>query len=360
MPSIIDYLYWRGDLSLRDFPFNDVDNLILSQLAYVQPECAGLAFGCWTLKDMAPALIPCAEAFGTMSLDETRRMLELMAAGARFSDAVVCRYAHSFDEECEKQFAAMTVQLDDGVTYVAFRGTDNTMVGWKEDFNMAYLPVVPAQMDALAYLLAEAAEHAGPLRVGGHSKGGNLAVYAASCAPEDVQDRILAVYSNDGPGMSDESFQSPGYRRVVPKVRSIIPDFSIVGMLLHEHEVYTVVKSCVTGLMQHDPFTWQTARDGFVTAESLSPLSARLDETLDTWMAEVPPKEREELVDCLFSVFGDTKQGFYSEMRRHMPRRALEMLFALRRASPETRRRMRQLAFSLAGAFRGPDGDEKK
>ncbi len=355
MSNILDYLYWRGDLPLSVSPFNDVDNLILSQASYIQPECAGVTFGCYTVRDFAEAVLKCDAAFGTMSLENNRRMLELMAGGERFSDAVVCRYAHAVDRESEKQFAAMTFLLSDGIPYIAFRGTDNTMIGWKEDFNMAYLPVVPAQKAALEYLIQEAGEHPGPLRVGGHSKGGNLAVYAAACAPQDIQERIVSIYSNDGPGMSDDCFCSEGYGRIAGKIHSIIPDFSIVGMLLREHAGYKVARSSATGLMQHDPFTWEAARDGFVLAEGLSPSSQRLDETLDAWMAGVTPTEREELVECLFSVFGEASQGLFTEMRDHLPRRAVEMLLAMRKLNPGTRRRMRELAFGLVGALRGAD-----
>ena len=198
------------------------------------------------------------------------------------------------------QFSAYTADLPDGSRYVAFRGTDSSIVGWREDFSMAF-ETVPAQTEAAAYL-EKAAEGGKRLTVGGHSKGGNLAIYAAAHVSPEVQERIDRVYSFDGPGLDDETVASEGYARISGKIRSLIPQSSVVGLLLAHHEEYVVVHSNAVGLLQHDPFSWQLVGRRFLEVEQVDRASQVVDLTVHEWLKQLSREERQLFVDTLFSL----------------------------------------------------------
>lgn len=337
MANMIDYLEWRGDIPFSCSPFNDVDNLLLASLAYLMPEKANCSFDSVSIASLSHALDEYIQAFGYIDVQSNRRMLQLMGSGERFSRVTVNDYRYETDESCEKQFAAMTFYIPDGTAYIAFRGTDNSLVGWKEDFNMAHTCPVPAQSDALYYLQSVCLTTSRTLRVGGHSKGGNLAVYAASYAGQAVQDRIIAVYSNDGPGMNGETVQSEGYRRISPKIISILPEFSVIGMLLYEHERYKTVKSTASGLMQHSAFSWQAERCGFVEVTGLSRASLHIDAVLDQWLFQMPQEERMELVEALFDMAEATDAKTLNDFRGHILKTAGAVLLTIRHFDSPTR-----------------------
>lgn len=350
MANMLDYLAWRGDIPLSCAPFGDVDNLILSEFAYLLLEHAALPReGTMTVRDVNGALENCPEAFGMLA-ENNRRMLQKMAEGERFSSAEVRLYRHETDLAQEKQFAAVTLLLGDGTAFVAYRGTDNTIVGWKEDFNLSFVSPVPAQASAVAYLCEAAGCLPGGLRVGGHSKGGNLAVYAAANCPQKVQDRILRVYSNDGPGMDEKTFSSDGYARISQRIGSIVPQSSVIGMLLQHQESYTVIKSRAFSIFQHNPFSWQVTRDGFEIIEALRPGSLYLDSVLKKWLANIDTKERMVLIDTLFAVLTATKAATVNELTEGVMRNAVAMLEAAKNIDAQTRRRTLHIMGALFSA----------
>ena len=350
MPNIIDYLTWRGDVPMTCSPFNDVDNLILSQFAYLSLEKADKPCEGLSVRELTPLLREHEDAFGFIDMDSNREMLELMAGGERFGEVLVRDYQCRTDEREEVQFAGMTFLLPDGTACVAFRGTDNTLVGWKEDFNMAFACPVPAQTEALKYLEKVCGAIAGPVRVCGHSKGGNLAVYAAACLPEETQGRVLRVYSNDGPGMSEEVSGSEGYRRIEGRIVSILPEFSIIGMLLHEHRCYKVVPSSASGLMQHSAFTWTAGRAGFVELPELRASSLKIDEILDKWLFDMPEEDRMQLVEALFSALKQAEVTTVEELLAHRVKTATSLLSAIRHFNKDTRQLVWEKLTRLAGA----------
>ena len=334
MAVLQEYLDWRADVPFSVSPFNDVDNLILATFAYTDFD----------------GIVPCSGE--TVSLDvihstffqKHRRedipdhgpqieraplLMDGMLSGARFGTLRACRYINEIDTDKSAQISAVTFLLDDGTAYVAFRGTDSTLAGWKEDFNLSYLSETPGQLRALKYLEETAAEISCPLRVGGHSKGGNFAVYASAFC--SAQDRILSVYCNDGPGFRTETVQSDAYRRILPKLVSIIPDTSIIGLLLSSGAKSRVIRSSASGIQQHDPFTWCVRRDGFVRAE-LSEAGKIIDKTLDTWVDGMDDDTRKSFTDTVFSLFASTGAETFQEIGRKKARNAeviLANLFAL-------------------------------
>lgn len=315
MANMFDYLNWRGDLSFSQAPVNPVDALIFSTISYIE-------FSSFVTNDpLHPIFLSAAvDAFYALPDKEKRvrdkRDLELLLAAAespRFRDVGLCFYRDEFIPEEETQFAAMTFLLDDGTAFLAYRGTDYSLVGWKEDFNMSFQDTVPAQRKALTYAQDFAELFSGKMYFGGHSKGGNLAVFAAAKCDPVTQRRIQGVYSMDGPGFGDYLMGDPGYIAIVPKISTYIPQSSIIGMLLEHEEAYTVIKSTQLGVMQHEPYSWQIMGKSFVEAGEMSADIQFLDKTIKHWLAGMSAQERNEFVDTVYELLsqGGAKKTYH-------------------------------------------------
>lgn len=315
MANIFDYIKWRGDLTFTQDTLNAVDALIFSALSYIRYG------GVVEAEPAAPvALKDAAETFFSQENPEERvrvkndlDLLHAAASSRRFGQSRICMYQDQFIPEQETQFAAMTFLLDDGSMFLAFRGTDYSLVGWKEDFNMTFQQTVPAQRLALQYTRDVALEYTLPMRLGGHSKGGNLAVFAAARSSPMIQQRILSVYSNDGPGFTKYLMGDPGYITMVPKIKTYIPQSSVIGMLLEHEEPYTVIRSKTVGLLQHDPYSWEVLGREFIPVQEITETSQFVDATIKTWFADMTNQERNQLVDVMFTLLGtggvDNVQG---------------------------------------------------
>ena len=309
MGNLFDYLSWRGDLTFDRADFGPVDALVLSTLSYIRfdnllpggPEAPVL------LGRTAEDLL--ASPRSRFRCEEDQKLLRALADAPRFARLELCSYADRFVPREETQFSALSVLLGDGSAYLAFRGTDGTLVGWKEDFNLSFLDVVPAQVEAAEYVRDFAARFAGPLRLGGHSKGGNLAVAGAALSGMKTRDRIRSVWSFDGPGLSAYLLARPGYQELLTRMRSFVPKSSVVGLLLAHEEPHTVVDSDQEGLFQHDPYSWQVLGPDFVTLEEVTPGSRLIDRTLNSWLAGLTNQQRETVVDTLYELLssGDAR-----------------------------------------------------
>ncbi len=304
MTNMFDYLTWRGDLAFTQDAVNSVDALIFSTLSYIRyaGDLVSDAKAVVTLKAAAEELF---SREISESQYRSKTDLELLRAAAdtlRFGSTRLCMYQDRLIPEQETQFAAMTFLLDDGTMFLAFRGTDYTLVGWKEDFNMSFRQVVPAQLLAAQYVREVGAEYFLPMRLGGHSKGGNLAVFAAARSSPILQKRILEVYNNDGPGFTNYLMGDPGYLAMVPRIKTFVPQSSVIGMLLEHEEPYSVIRSKSVGVMQHDPYTWEVVGRSFIPVPEITPSSVFLDATIKTWYANMTDQERNQLVDILYQI----------------------------------------------------------
>ena len=311
MANILDYLDWRGDLPFRAAPFNEVDNLILSELVYM--DLAGIVLPPLQrspgvpLQEAARQLRERSEGqavdMGLLVPKQIPDLFQKAANSRRFADVKLNYFASEIDYTQEKQFAAVTAELGDGSVYLAFRGTDDTLVGWKEDFNMSFLQTVPSQQAALEYLERVARYYPRTkLRLGGHSKGGNLAVYSAMHCTPRLQQRILEVYNNDGPGFSGKVIGEPAYQRIRDRVRTIVPQSSVVGMLLEHEEEYQVVKSTQVGLWQHDGFSWEVLGSSFIHLQEMEAEALAQNQALKNLINAMTPQQRETFVDALYEV----------------------------------------------------------
>lgn len=358
MANIKDYLAWRGDLTFKQSPFNDVDNLLLSVLAYVD------------LKDIVPSYMEnrsitlemaAKEFFDLNDEDELLKdksfmkeipfLMKNIAESERFKNAKLSKYIDVIDNETQMQFSAFHIKLDDLSTYITFRGTDDTLVGWKEDFNMSFISPVPSQIAAVKYVNSTVTKNMHNIRLGGHSKGGNLAIYSAVKCDSHVKKKILAVYNNDGPGFDSNMVDSQEYADMLPYIKTIVPYHSLVGMLLEHRENYMVVKSSNAGVMQHDAVSWQVLGSRFETMENVSRASHLLKEALSGWINGLDMEKRKEFVEILFSIITASGAGKLSELRMDRVASASVAFKQYAAMDKETKAMLRKVLRSLSGEF---------
>lgn len=337
MANVFDYLQWRGDIPLRTKPMNEVDGMILSRFAYAPFELVGGAEAVTIGKACRDLLaIPGIEK--KLLMKEDKKLLELLSESERFSELVLIEYVNRVDETDETQFSAITVQIGRGKYYVAFRGTDESLIGWKEDFNMSFTTPVPAQTLAVEYFERVASRVMGTFSLGGHSKGGNLAVYAAAFCNPRYRTRIRNVENFDGPGFGAEVLRTDGYMQMQDMVSTFIPQSSVVGLLLEHEENFTIVKSTSQGLFQHDTYSWEIERDKYVYLETVTGASRFLDHAMKEWLAGMTPEKREKLVDTLFDTLSETNAKTVKDLGENWVGNSISILRSLRTLDDESRK----------------------
>lgn len=352
MGNIIDYIHWRGDLSFAQSEFNEVDNLVLAYFAYINFD--GIEE---VSKGNSVDIGKLCEIFFSVHTEQELQadksfirmapyMLKDMAESRRFGNTVVSNYVNEIVTEQELQFSAVELKLEDGSVYVAFRGTDDTVVGWKEDFNLSN-GIVPAQKRAVEYLNRVGRETPSMLRVGGHSKGGNLVVYAAAKCEPQVQERILQVYDNDGPGFTEDFVKDEGASRIIPRITRIIPECSVIGMLLNHIKEPYIIASSQKGILQHDGFSWEVLGPSFIRVESLNKKAALFNDTLHKWIDNMDMSQRDRLIDDLFSVIEATKVQTLSQLQDGGLKSVAAMVKQSEKLAPESKAMVEELIRSL-------------
>ena len=308
MSTIFDYLDYVAYDSIYDRPFKELDILALTELTYLpfdrivpQGDTTNIEV---RLSDAVELVDRTTDFIVT---DQHLQLVDDLATSKRFKNLKLLNYVDEYDPDVQKQFAAMTYRLTMDVYLVVFRGTDDTLIGWKEDFHMTYMDHVPSQRRAASYLQHVMNEFPkGRFMVAGHSKGGNLAAYACSYLPDHLIERVDAIYCYDAPGLNKSIIETEGYQRIAHLVHRFVPQGSIVGMMLEVPEPATIVKSrAFGGFAQHDAFTWMVEKDGFVTLDQTSPDSQQTDETLKQWVRETSADERKKFFDTFFGIFLD-------------------------------------------------------
>lgn len=321
MSNILDYLAWRGDLSFYQDPFNSIDALILSCLSYVNftGVVPAKGNGLITIEEASekfftihsPEELAQDKSFIRFAPD----LLRAMAKTDRFKNSYLLNFVDDTDISRGIQFAAVEIDLPDETSFISFRGTDDTVVGWKEDFNLSFM-TVPSEMEAVRYLRSVTAGRQDKICMGGHSKGGHLAIFAATTADPAIASRIVHVYSFDGPGFNHEAMESELFRNVQPRITKVIPETSIIGRLLENSTEPIVVKSSELGIMQHDPLSWQIEGKEFETCMSTDKISDTFDETMTIWLGDMTFEDRKVFVDELFSVFEASGCEYLSTMSK--------------------------------------------
>lgn len=334
MPNVFDYLEWRGDLTLDVSPVNEVDNLIFCLLSYVDLEGivpADHTRGSVTVREAAAEYFFSHPRYtqrplGLIVPADILTLFSRMAKAPRFKNLRLTGYINTVSEEREMQFSALTVLLPEEGMFVAFRGTDDSIVGWREDFNLSFMDEVPSQRSAADYLDRLDMTPDTTLYVGGHSKGGNLAVWGAVHAREEVRRRIAQVYSNDGPGFSEGTVSSDTYKTLSDRIRVILPDDSLVGLLLEHDDRYTVIKSNRKGLFQHDGLTWEVLGSTFTRTEGLSKRGQHADTEVRARIDSMTREERRELVRIMFTLLESTGAKTLTDLHTGRFKAALTMV----------------------------------
>lgn len=351
MATILDYLDTYGTRSLFQDPINEVDSLILCQFAYLKfdglvpaPEEEGMEVG---LQDLAEH--PDYERLfqNILFAKSNKKFFQKMIKSRRFSKMRMQSYVNIIETETETQFSAITFLLEDGTVYIAYRGTDESIVGWKEDFNMAFLDPIPGQAYSVEYLKKVAAGLGQPFYVGGHSKGGNLAVYASMNCPEQVKKQIIKIYNMDGPGFRPEVLERYDYESIKDKIIKIIPHSSLIGMLFEQSMDYRVVKSRAWGPLQHDPFSWYVKYGRFVDISQVLEGQKLMDDTLNEWVLSLDGEQLKTFVDTLYQVISATQKDNLIEFSADWLKSINAVLTASKEVDEETREKIKEIMKAL-------------
>ena len=301
--------------SFNELPINSVDSLIFSQLSYLKFE---------TLDKTRPFYLG-ELSTATMLTKLTRTLVDFanfaelgftVSQNPRFEDVAIRNIEEKFEKDTQTQFFALTYELPNGLCYVAFRGTDNTVIGWKEDFNLSFMKTVPAQDCAVEYISSYAPTFAGGFYIGGHSKGGNLAIYSAMMCDDNIKQNIIKIFSHDGPGFNDQTFDKKKFDMIKGRVEKTVPQSSLVGMLLTYTGEYIVVKSSKKGgILQHDPMTWLVRDDlsGFEIADSITKDAVVRNEAIAKWIGGLDDEKRKLFSDKLYQLLDSTGNNFIDE-----------------------------------------------
>lgn len=348
MSNVIDYLTWRGDLTFEQDTFGNADALILSCLSYVNLDGIVPGPGKGSIK-----LSEASDLFFRLHTEDELKadkslikfapgLLKNMAGTKRFGDALLSSYVNRTDLSVELQFAALKITTSDGIDFISFRGTDDTIIGWKEDFNLSY-KTVPAENEAVEYLQNEGQSNLRTMRLGGHSKGGHLAVYAASGVTGDIAERIACIYNCDGPGFNRETYESEQYRSLNGRIVRIIPQGSIIGRLLECDTEPVITASSEIGLMQHDPLSWQITGKDFVTVQNTDQFSDLFKKTMTGWLEQMSFEERKFFIDDLFAVFAASGCDYLSLLPKVGLRGKKAMLDRLNLMSADSSEKVKML-----------------
>lgn len=340
--TMIKYVKEYGDISFAEKPMNDVDSLVLCQFSYLKFD--GLVP---KLDENKPSvsiqqLAEHASYEGLFKDEryekENKALFEAMATSRRYGTLKMNCFIDIIEMEWETQFSAITYLLDDGTIYVCYRGTDEKLIGWKEDFNMSFLKPIPGQEYSAKYLNIVTGRFPNRFYVGGHSKGGNLAVYASMECLEEVKERIINIYCMDGPGFRPEVLDREEYASIADRVIKIIPHSSLVGMLFQTDTNYKVVESKNFGLTQHDPYSWLIKDGEFWEVEEVDRARQFSNETLNEWILSQDQETLQAFGETIFKVLYASGADNLIDLGKDWKKSLNGVLTALKEIDPDTKK----------------------
>jgi len=356
--DFFEYLDWRGDITFDEIPLTSVDMLLLSHLTYANVD--GLISSSFnetiTFSKLAKDFkaTPDFETRKNTGLLINKRTAELLiktGKSKRFKNVQLCGFVSVFDEEIVEQFAAVTF-LADNKRIISYRGTDDTILGWREDFNLATMDEIPAQTDALKYFKNACDAMEGDFIFLGHSKGGNLALNTSVKCPEELQKRISGVYNFDGPGFPKEFFESDSYKRIEKNVYSFYPQFSVVGMIFEHPEKYKILKSNGFAIMEHDAVTWQLMGRDFITVKNFDEPSRAFRVAFNDWANKLSREERTKFINALFDIIYASGAKTLDEIDKSPIPCSAKMLSAFTTMDKETKKEVRRIIGMFREAIR--------
>ncbi len=329
MSDLFDYLTWRGDLPFsKAVPLNEVDGMILARVAYFPFELFNWSSD-YAFPDLCQKISELPEE--TLKLQGDLELRKVLSSSPRFSSCSFSDYQKNFNSKATEQFAAITIHLNEKEMCLAFCGTDATLVGWKEDLNMSFMVCVPSQGRALQYAEEMMIKYPNKkVYMVGHSKGGNLACYAAAFLPTGLAQRVLRVYSYDGPGFSDTVIQDPKMVRVRSKVQLFMPQDSIVGRIMNQIVEPVIIHSTNESIYQHDVYSWEVLGPKLVLSpDGATDFSTATGEAIKRVLSMTDPVQRKAVIDIVFDFLGSSNAHTVAEVRESMSKNMLSYLKAL-------------------------------
>ena len=337
MSNINDYLLWRGDIPISSkFKFNEVDSMILARFSYLLFDRINMRKS-ETIESISQKMkdIPNEE----FRYNGDKELITYLGQSNRFKNMEVTDYVSNNDKESEKQFCGITIHISDKEMYISYIGTDSTIYGWKEDFNMSFMENVPCQIAGKEY--AEKVIKKYPdksVRIGGHSKGGNVAIYSAITIPAELQNRVIKVYNYDGPGFSKNIIDKYGNEKIINKIETYIPQDSVIGRILNHKEKITISLSNEKGIFQHDIYSWQVMRDNLIQLNHNTEISENIDKTLTDWLENTTTEQRKIFVDTVFEIFYSTDANTFGDISKNLSTNISKMLKKYGEISTEDKR----------------------
>lgn len=351
MGTIINYIEEYGDYTFSEKPFGEVDSLILCQFAYLKFD--GLVPG---VDDDAPP-VSIRQVFENRDYDnlygderyreKNTELFLAMVHSRRFGSLKINYYVNQIELEKETQFSAVTFQPDEELYYIAYRGTDETIVGWKEDLNLAFSEPVPGQLMSVEYLEKSAGKIGKPFYMGGHSKGGNFAIYAAMNCRQDIQDNIVIIFNHDGPGFRPEVREKGQFDKIENRIRQTVPHSSMVGMLLSSERNYRVVESRNFGLAQHDPYSWLIEKDNFQIVKQIYSGRMFVDTTINDWILSLNQEQMRIFVDTLYDVVKASEADNLIDFTANWKRSIQGIMSAIKNVDADTTKTMNDIMKAL-------------
>ena len=380
MGNIVSYIQ-ENQRTFAESPFNPVDSLVFSTLCYFNYEACGLVDPSSPERVLLHDVVALADwraltcASWLEDAKDTRAFLRVLMASRRFRDVKLAFYANERSDAVEKQFSATTFVVPgrvaaqaEGAPYegracgmragrdefacLAFRGTDGSFAGWKEDFNLCFKEVIPSQRAAAAYLSGVASAVEGPLVACGHSKGGNLAEFAALVVDGGAYARLAGVYNHDGPSFLDDPSPRIHDGRFAALLHKTVPESSAFGMILERRPDYRVVQSSALSVFQHEPFSWQVGGDDFVYQDALNRAAVFFDEALDAWLRGKTPAERERFIDTIYELFASTEASTWAEFQEGLFANTRRLLGSGTKLDAETKSFIWKTLGSLGGILK--------
>lgn len=330
--NINNYLIWRGDLPFSSYKFNEIDSLILARFSYLPFDKIEVNDGD-RLSDISLRMASLKDE--DYRIIDDKDLVSNLGKSIRYKDLTVSDFVLNKSLEAERQFGAITIHLDDFM-YVSYIGTDNSIVGWKEDFNMSFMKNVPAQIEGVKYLNDVASKYSDNLRIGGHSKGGNVAIYSSLYCNKNILDRIMEVNNFDGPGFNKEVITTGN--DILDKVVTYIPEDSVIGRLLEHDEETITVYSHNKGLYQHDIYSWEVIKDKFILADKITSSSEFVNLTINEWLMNTTAENRKIFVDGVFDLFFSSSSESFRELSKSWTKDIPKMMSAYGDISKEDRK----------------------
>ena len=318
MANLIDYIKWRGDIPFSAMPFNEVDGLILSHFSYMPFD--GINFRpnytrkAYTIEKISLLLQDYEES--DFHLPNDKEFIQLLGKSVRFKDLRLTNHVRHHINSEVIQFDAITIHISDDEMYISFCGTDATIVGWKDDFYISFMDETETQKTGQAYTKKVMTKYPDKkVHIGGHSKGGNTAVYSAVKLPPEMKERVLDVRNYDGPGFPRRFRRNNDFDSIVDRLSTYVPQDSVFGQIFEHVGDKQVVISNATGILQHDVYSWEVIGKDIVEIDKNSVFSKINYDAISNWLETTSPETRKTVIDIVFDVMMDTNKETVTEIK---------------------------------------------